>query len=127
MAEMQKFGLEFFDDIHKNTFWQSSGFADLITTCYAGRNRKCAQEFAKTGKSWDQIEKEMLGGQKLQGPSTCQEVYSFLENKKKLSEFPLFVQIYKISFGVEGERADPASVVTCFQENGMEDIVMNWK
>merc|ERR1711957_804206 len=52
------------------------GVADLITTCYGGRNRKCAEAFAKAGKkkSLDEIEAELLGGQKLQGTLTAKEV-----------------------------------------------------
>ncbi len=94
-----------------------------ITTCYGGRNRKCAEAFVKTGKvafvsacvvvvvvvvavvcvcvcvcvckaasallfamsvfiatvqTWEQLEVEILDGQKLQGTLTAKEVYEVL-------------------------------------------------
>jgi len=88
---------------------ESCGAADLITTCYGGRNRKCAEAFVKTGESWDQIEKELLNGQKLQGTGTCEELHHVLTsagvNMEK--DYPLFRNIYNIAF----QGADPKSLV----------------
>ena len=60
--------------------------ADLITTCWGGRNVRCAEAFARTGKSWEQLESEMLNGQKLQGTTTCKEVYDMLINTQVSEE-----------------------------------------
>ncbi|XP_034959676.1 glycerol-3-phosphate dehydrogenase [NAD(+)], cytoplasmic [Zootoca vivipara] len=80
------------------TFLESCGVADLITTCYGGRNRKVAEAFAKTGKSIEQLEKEMLNGQKLQGPQTSAELNHILKNKNLVDKFPLFTAVYEICY-----------------------------
>ncbi|KAK3539441.1 hypothetical protein QTP70_008053 [Hemibagrus guttatus] len=70
--------------VSSETFLESCGVADLITTCYGGRNRRVAEAFAKTGRSLEELEKEMLNGQKLQGPATAAEVHIILKNKNLL-------------------------------------------
>ncbi|XP_056129406.1 glycerol-3-phosphate dehydrogenase [NAD(+)], cytoplasmic-like [Lampris incognitus] len=80
------------------TFLESCGIADLITTCYGGRNRKIGEAFAKTGKTIEELEKEMLNGQKLQGPATASEVNHILKHKNMVDKFPLFNAVYQICF-----------------------------
>ncbi|OXB58384.1 hypothetical protein ASZ78_012412 [Callipepla squamata] len=96
-----------------STFLESCGVADLITTCYGGRNRKVAEAFARTGKSIEELENEMLNGQKLQGPQTSAEVYKILKEKSMLDKFPLFTTIYKICY--EGESIQ--NFISCLQNH----------
>ncbi|XP_053481761.1 glycerol-3-phosphate dehydrogenase 1a [Ictalurus furcatus] len=84
--------------VSPETFLESCGVADLITTCYGGRNRRVAEAFAKTGRSLEELEKEMLNGQKLQGPATAAEVHVVLKNKNLLDKFPLFSAVYEICY-----------------------------
>ncbi|KAM9380716.1 glycerol-3-phosphate dehydrogenase [NAD(+)], cytoplasmic-like [Phaethornis superciliosus] len=95
------------------TFLESCGVADLITTCYGGRNRRVAEAFARTGKSIEELEKEMLNGQKLQGPQTSAEVYKILKQKDMLDKFPLFTTIYKICY--EGQSIQ--DFISCLQNH----------
>lgn len=52
----------------------------------------------KTGKSFDQLEKELLNGQKLQGSETAKEVHNFLQARGKVDDYPLFKAVYSIAF-----------------------------
>uniref|UniRef100_A0A8C2U945 Glycerol-3-phosphate dehydrogenase [NAD(+)] n=1 Tax=Coturnix japonica TaxID=93934 RepID=A0A8C2U945_COTJA len=96
-----------------NTKAASCGVADLITTCYGGRNRKVAEAFAKTGKSIEQLEKEMLNGQKLQGPQTSAELNRILKTKNMVDKFPLFTAVYQICY--EGKPV--SDVIKCLQNH----------
>lgn len=99
LMEMVKFSEEFYPGSKMATFLESCGVADLVTTCYGGRNRKVAEAFAKTGKSIEELENEMLNGQKLQGPPTAFEVNFMLKAKSMEDKFPLFTAIYRICKG----------------------------
>ena len=109
LLEIERFCTIFFQGVERGTFLESCGIADLITTCYEGRNKRCAEEFAKMIISsdpksancndlWSDIEGRMLNGQKLQGTFTSKEVYALLASRQLLDSFPLFRSIYEISF-----------------------------
>ncbi|XP_024977917.1 glycerol-3-phosphate dehydrogenase [NAD(+)] [Cynara cardunculus var. scolymus] len=109
LKEMKAFSKLLFSSVKDNTFFESCGVADLITTCLGGRNRKCAEAFAKNGgkRSFDELEAEMLQGQKLQGVSTAKEVYEVLKHKGWLEMFPLFTTVHEICTG----RLPPSAIV----------------
>mmetsp|Transcript_46362 Transcript_46362/g.68433 ORF Transcript_46362/g.68433 Transcript_46362/m.68433 type:complete len:350 (-) Transcript_46362:115-1164(-) len=100
LVEMMRFCKKFYQGVKESTFFESCGVADLITTCYGGRNRKCAAAFAKSNgeRKWDDIEAELLNGQKLQGTLTAKEVHEVLVRVDAVDEFPLFTKIYSISY-----------------------------
>ncbi|KAL3318379.1 Glycerol-3-phosphate dehydrogenase [Cichlidogyrus casuarinus] len=96
--EMKNFIFQFFNDRNPNvdTFLESCGMADLITTCYGGRNTKIGHHLATTEKSVRELEKELLNGQSAQGPLTAAEVYKMLETHELLDKYPLLVAIHNI-------------------------------
>ncbi|KAL4159162.1 hypothetical protein PRNP1_004932 [Phytophthora ramorum] len=97
LSEMKKFCSKYFDGIKEDTFSESCGIADLITTCFGGRNRKCSVTQQTT---WEELEKTMLEGQMLPGTITSKNVYNAID------QFPLFAAIYRIAF----EGADPKTI-----------------
>ncbi|KAJ1621416.1 glycerol3phosphate dehydrogenase putative [Pavlovales sp. CCMP2436] len=100
LEEMMRFVKYFYKSENAATYFESCGVADLITTCFGGRNRKCAEIFAKHkgAKSWDEIEVEQLDGQKLQGTITAKDVMTCLKTEGVEAMFPLFCKIYMIAF-----------------------------
>lgn len=106
LSEMLRFAQLFFPTVQAPTFTEHScGVADLITSCAGGRNRLCAMEFVKTGKTMDQVEKDLLGGQKLQGAATAREVNELLSHRDEQHKFPLFTAVYRIVYeGVAPQR-----------------------
>ncbi|KAG8235817.1 hypothetical protein J437_LFUL016130 [Ladona fulva] len=50
LMEMIKFAEEYYPGTRLSTFFESCGVADLVTTCYGGRNRKVSEAFVKSNK-----------------------------------------------------------------------------
>ena len=98
LLEMKKFAKMFYDNVKDETFFESCGIADLITTCLGGRNRMVAEQVVLTGKTFQELEVQLLNGQKLQGLSTAFEVNEILNQKGIVHEFPLFNAVYEICY-----------------------------
>lgn len=95
LKEMIRFCRKFYggDRVQLATFFESCGVADLITTCMGGRNRRVSEAFVVSGKTLEELEKEMLNGQRLQGPQTAFEVLRLLQKEKLEDQFPLFYAV----------------------------------
>ncbi|KAG6441520.1 hypothetical protein O3G_MSEX001846 [Manduca sexta] len=113
LMEMIKFVDVFYPGSKLSTFFESCGVADLITTCYGGRNRRVAEAFVKTGRSIKELEDEMLNGQKLQGPITAEEVNHMLANKNMENKFPLFTAVFRICRG----ELKPHDFIDCIRSH----------
>lgn len=128
LEEMNAFCKRFTTTYNPHTILGSCGVADVIATCYGGRNRRCAEAFTrhrlqqaaaaaargggacsvpKAEELWAKIEADLLDGQKLQGVSTTEEVIAFLDSQPKAKdaqgkeEFSLIRRIHAIAIGGE--------------------------
>ncbi|KAK4282302.1 hypothetical protein QN277_013697 [Acacia crassicarpa] len=115
LEEMKAFSKLLFPTVKDSTFFESCGVADLITTCLGGRNRGVAEAFAKSGgkRSFDELEQELLQGQKLQGVSTASDVYEVLSHRGWLELFPLFSLVHEICIG----HLPPSAIVHQYSEH----------
>ncbi|CAJ0931326.1 unnamed protein product, partial [Mesorhabditis belari] len=115
LMEMTKFVEHYYPGSNLETFFESCGVADLITTCYGGRNRKVCEAFVKAGgKPLAEIEKELLNGQSAQGPLTAEEVYLMMEKQGGLHDkFPLFTAVHKICSG----KVEPTGLIDCLRNH----------
>lgn len=98
LEEIRRFSKLFCGQAPDAIFFESCGVADLITSCFGGRNRRVGEAMVTTGKSVDVLEAELLGGQKLQGPPASQSVYQFLMLCGREIEFPLMAAVYRICY-----------------------------
>ncbi|KAK2733734.1 glycerol-3-phosphate dehydrogenase [Myotisia sp. PD_48] len=112
LLEMVKFGTMFFgNSVNPQTFTEEScGVADLITSCNGGRNHRCAKLSVERGLSVEEVEKQELNGQMLQGTLCAREVNSFLKKQGLEDEFPLLTAVYQILSG-EAKVEDIPSLI----------------
>ena len=114
LIEMMKFGSfkKLGHVAQKETFLSSAGIGDLITTCFGGRNRMFGEQLGKMWKddpkaarsvSLEQLEADLLKGQKVQGAHTAEEVYAVLKAFGLTKAFPVFTSVYEICH----KRKDP--------------------
>ncbi|CAJ0562557.1 unnamed protein product, partial [Mesorhabditis spiculigera] len=114
LMEMTKFVEHYYPGSNLQTFFESCGVADLITTCYGGRNRRVCEAFVKSGKPLAEVEKELLNGQSAQGPLTAEEVYLMMEKSDGLHEkFPLFTAVHRICSGA----LQPKDLIDCLRDH----------
>jgi len=79
-------------------YFHSCGIADVIASCYGGRNRKVGQAMAETKKPLETLEKEILRGQHLQGPMTLKDVIIRVKKMGLIHKFPLFNSVHQICY-----------------------------
>ena len=115
LSEMRSFAKKMFPTVRDETFLESCGVADLVASCYGGRNRRVAEAFAREGgqRAMEEVAEDLLGGQKLQGALTAGEVHSVLRQNGWEDEFPLFDTVYRIAV----TREIPVDAVTGFMSS----------
>ncbi|PSC74868.1 glycerol-3-phosphate dehydrogenase [Micractinium conductrix] len=101
LNEMRRFAKALYPTVRDDTFFESCGVADLIATCYGGRNRLVAKayveaEVAGRRASFEELEAQLLGGQKLQGALTSDEVQEILRRRGWERDYPLFTTVNRI-------------------------------
>jgi len=118
LKEMMKYGDTFYPGGDPGTYLESCGVADLITTCYGGRNRRVAEAFVTCKKSLAELEEELLHGQKLQGPETAAEVNHVLQARGLQQQFPLFTAVHQICTG----QREPGQLVGALKDHSALDM-----
>ena len=111
------------------TLLESCGFPDLVASSYGGRNRLCAEEFAKRKLSliasnkdtvvdmpshtdmWTAIEQELLGGMHVAGLDTCCQVVSYLNQLEKTKiKMPVTFGLIKRIHGIAVNNLNPQTL-----------------
>ena len=109
--DMRNFIRRFYGSVDERLFLSSCGIGDLIATCFGGRNQRCSKAYAERGgkSTFEDIEKELLNGQRLQGPETASEVNAIIVSNGLEGKFPLFELVFRVchtTFDVTNMKAE---------------------
>ncbi|KAF6206737.1 hypothetical protein GE061_017973 [Apolygus lucorum] len=92
----------------------------FVKTFYANcKNRRVSEAFVTTGRTIEDLEKEMLNGQKLQGPITAHEVNHMLAARKMEEKFPLFTAVHMIC----KKKIEPKQLIDYLKNHPVHQIV----
>lgn len=142
LIEMANFGKLFFAGVRNTTWLESCGVADLITTCYGGRNRRCAEAFAherlhkqrhRSSSSSSSCNNSTTTGNNSndETPQQCQQRWNRLEkellNGQKLQGTLTAKEVY-ISLQSRGEYIDKFPLMKtvyqiAFEGRPIEEII----
>jgi len=120
LSEMMSLARALSPSVRGETFSEACGVGDLIASCFGGRNRLVAKNYAERknrgeDSSFDDLEEELLKGQKLQGALTSEEVQSILRKNNWERQYPLFTTINLI---VNGKL--PPNAILKYREAAVE-------
>ncbi|KXZ53840.1 hypothetical protein GPECTOR_6g758 [Gonium pectorale] len=104
LVEMRRFSRALYPSVREDTFLECCGVGDLVATCYGGRNRLVAEAWTRahmdgSPRTFEELESELLKGQKLQGVLTSNEVQEILRKRHWEQDYPLFTTINRIING----------------------------
>ena len=110
LNEMYKLSLKLRNNVSKHTFYESScGIGDLYLTCVFGRGKTLAKHYSESNiidsSNWEKLEETILCGMKIPDHHNVKIIGKLIEKNCWTHEFPIFYNIYKISWTNDSEKS----------------------
>ncbi len=110
LNEMYKLSLKLCNNVSKHTFYESScGIGDLYLTCVFGRGKILAKHYSESNiidsSNWEKLEETILCGMKIPDHHNVKIIGKLIEKNCWTHEFPIFYNIYKISWTNDSEKS----------------------
>ncbi len=110
LNEMYKLSLKLCNNVSKHTFYESScGIGDLYLTCVFGRGKILAKHYSESNiidsSNWEKLEETILCGMKIPDHHNVKIIGKLIEKNCWTYEFPIFYNIYKISWTNDSEKS----------------------